>query len=79
MCGVLPPYLTAAPQSVEVSIGMNAYQHAKVNQWSSNIVEQCLKKLTGLGKPFKYIGTCAGVFGRAVLVIGMFGVFVGFF
>lgn len=55
-CGVAHPFPPNARQSVEVSIGMNSYQHSKVNQWSSNIVEQCLKKLTALGKPFKYIG-----------------------
>merc|ERR1712224_1092074 len=42
-------------ESVENSIGVNAYQHNKVNGWTSSIVEQSLKKLTGLGKPFKYI------------------------
>lgn len=39
-------------------IGPNAYQHNKVNQWTSNVVEQCLNQLTKLGKPFKYIVTC---------------------
>jgi hypothetical protein len=28
----------------------------QVDGWTANIVEQTLKKLTGLGKPFKYIG-----------------------
>lgn len=43
---------------VEGAIGGNAYQHNKVNQWTSNVVEQCLNQLTKLGKPFKYIVTC---------------------
>ena len=43
-------------QSIEGTIGGNAYQHNKVNQWTSNVVEQCLNQLTKLGKPFKYIG-----------------------
>ena len=43
-------------QSIEGAIGGNAYQHNKVNQWTSNVVEQCLNQLTKLGKPFKYIG-----------------------
>lgn len=43
-------------QSIEGAIGGNAYQHTKVNQWTSNVVEQCLNQLTKLGKPFKYIG-----------------------
>lgn len=43
-------------QAIESTIGPNAYQHNKVNQWTSNVVEQCLNQLTKLGKPFKYIG-----------------------
>jgi hypothetical protein len=43
-------------QSIEGAIGGNAYQHNKVNQWTSNVVEQCLNQLTKLAKPFKYIG-----------------------
>ncbi|CAH1800093.1 unnamed protein product [Owenia fusiformis] len=42
-------------ESIESAIGGNAYQHNKVNQWTSNVVEQCLNQLTKLGKPFKYI------------------------
>lgn len=49
-------------QSVETAVGMNPYQHAKVNQWASSIVEACLKKLTALGKPFKYIGRWGGLY-----------------
>lgn len=44
------------PQSVEGVLGNNNYQHNKVNQWTSAVVEQCLNQLTKLGKPFKYIG-----------------------
>ncbi|CAG5927995.1 unnamed protein product [Menidia menidia] len=43
-------------ESVEVTIGANAYQHSRVNQWSTGVVEQCLSQLSKLGKPFKYIG-----------------------
>ncbi|XP_022291240.1 dynein light chain Tctex-type 1 [Crassostrea virginica] len=45
-------------EAIESTIGPNAYQHNKVNQWTSNVVEQCLNQLTKLGKPFKYIVTC---------------------
>lgn len=45
-------------ESVESAIGGNAYQHNKVNQWTTNVVEQTLSQLTKLGKPFKYIVTC---------------------
>lgn len=43
-------------ESIEGTIQNAAYHHNKVAQWNSNIVEQSLKKLTGLNKPFKYIG-----------------------
>ncbi|KAM5283677.1 dynein light chain Tctex-type 1 isoform 2-T2 [Hipposideros larvatus] len=45
-------------EAIEGSIGGNAYQHSKVNQWTTNVVEQTLSQLTKLGKPFKYIVTC---------------------
>ncbi|XP_017278668.1 dynein light chain Tctex-type 1 isoform X2 [Kryptolebias marmoratus] len=41
--------------SVETTIGGNAYQHNRVNQWTTSVVEQCLSQLSKLGKPFKYI------------------------
>eukprot|EP00842_Homolaphlyctis_polyrhiza_P001498 jgi/Hompol1/2349/HPOL_005958-RA len=44
--------------SIETTIQNAAYHHNKVGQWNSNIVEQSLKRLTGLNKPFKYIVTC---------------------
>ncbi|XP_068580730.1 dynein light chain Tctex-type 1 [Cebidichthys violaceus] len=45
-------------ESVEAAIGGNAYQHSRVNQWSTSVVEQSLSQLSKLGKPFKYIVTC---------------------
>lgn len=39
-----------------MSIGGDAYQHTKVSQWISNVVEGCLANLTKLQKPYKYIG-----------------------
>lgn len=52
-CSLAPPVLS---QAIESAIGGNAYQHSKVNQWTTNVVEQTLSQLTKLGKPFKYIG-----------------------
>lgn len=43
-------------QSIEATIGGNTYQHTRVNQWTSSVVELCLGQLSKLGKPFKYIG-----------------------
>ncbi|TEA25030.1 hypothetical protein DBR06_SOUSAS6510067 [Sousa chinensis] len=45
-------------EAIERAIGGNTYQHSKVNQWTTNVVEQTLSQLTKLGKPFKYIVTC---------------------
>nr|XP_020445390.1 dynein light chain Tctex-type 1 isoform X2 [Monopterus albus] len=45
-------------ESVEATIGRNTYQHNRVNQWSTSVVEQCLGQLGKLGKPFKYIVNC---------------------
>lgn len=49
-------------QAIESAIGGNAYQHSKVNQWTTSVVEQTLSQLTKLGKPFKYIGELYFVF-----------------
>jgi hypothetical protein len=32
------------------------YTHSNVPQWTSDVVEGVMKKLTQLQKPFKYIG-----------------------
>ncbi len=49
--------LTRGRQSIESTLQNAVYQHNKVAQWTSNIVEQCLKRLTSLNKPFKYVVT----------------------
>ncbi|PKU27076.1 dynein light chain tctex-type 1 isoform x2 [Limosa lapponica baueri] len=49
-------------QAIESAIGGNAYQHSKVNQWTTSVVEQTLSQLTKLGKPFKYIGELSFLF-----------------
>ncbi|KAJ3337706.1 Dynein light chain Tctex-type [Gonapodya sp. JEL0774] len=45
-------------EAVESTLQNQAYHHGKVGQWNSNVVEQALKKLSGLNKPFKYVVTC---------------------
>ena len=47
---------TFPKQAVETNLTGTTYQHGKVGQWTNNIIEQTLKKLTQLNKPFKYIG-----------------------
>jgi dynein light chain Tctex-type 1 len=49
---------TMIRESISQVVGDNAFTHAKINTWSSNIVENCLKRLAALSKPFKYVVTC---------------------
>ena len=46
-------------ETVLHTVGETAFAQAKVNGWSGQIVEGCLKKLAGMGKPFKYVITCS--------------------
>ncbi|KAI2654331.1 Dynein light chain Tctex-type 1 [Labeo rohita] len=55
---VVDEITTVIKETVESTIGNSSYQHSKVNQWTSSIVESSLNQLTKLGKPFKYIVTC---------------------
>ena len=34
------------------------YNHDKVNQWTQQILESCIKELAKMQKPFKYVVTC---------------------
>lgn len=43
-------------ESIESTIGGNAYQHDKVNHWTGLVVENCLSVLTKQQKLYKYIG-----------------------
>ena len=46
--------------AVQAIIGGNhlVYQRDKVNQWTQQIIEQCIKELAKLCKNFKYVVTC---------------------
>ncbi|XP_065745079.1 dynein light chain Tctex-type 1 isoform X3 [Phocoena phocoena] len=57
-------------EAIESAIGGNAYQHSKVNQWTTNVVEQTLSQLTKLGKPFKYIEERSGTAHGKFLLLG---------
>mmetsp|Transcript_5273 Transcript_5273/g.13492 ORF Transcript_5273/g.13492 Transcript_5273/m.13492 type:complete len:113 (+) Transcript_5273:206-544(+) len=46
-------------ESIDQVMQIATYNHAKVPQWTSDVIETCMKKLTLLNKPFKYIVTCA--------------------
>jgi len=45
-------------QSIEINLGSQSYQLAKINTWTSSIVETILNSLIKLNKPFKYIVSC---------------------
>ena len=42
---------------VDSTLGSAAYQHNKVSQWTSDVIEGCLTRLKKMEKPFKYIVT----------------------
>jgi hypothetical protein len=43
-------------QSVNSSLNNAIYTHSKVTTWQATIVENTLKRLAALNKPFKYVG-----------------------
>eukprot|EP00955_Chlamydomonas_euryale_P084846 364013-Chlamydomonas_euryale.AAC.2 len=49
---------TMVREAVSSVVADNAFSHNKIDAWSNNIVEGCLKRLAALNKPFKYIATC---------------------
>jgi dynein light chain Tctex-type 1 len=49
---------TIVKQAIVGALNENSYSNKKVNEWTNNIVAQCLKNLQDMGRPFKYIITC---------------------
>mmetsp|Transcript_48196 Transcript_48196/g.113765 ORF Transcript_48196/g.113765 Transcript_48196/m.113765 type:complete len:113 (+) Transcript_48196:255-593(+) len=45
-------------ESVNSSLANAIYTHSKVTTWQATIVENTLKRLAALNKPFKYVVTC---------------------
>mmetsp|Transcript_46467 Transcript_46467/g.92989 ORF Transcript_46467/g.92989 Transcript_46467/m.92989 type:complete len:113 (+) Transcript_46467:244-582(+) len=43
---------------VNSSLSTAVYTHSKVTTWQATIVENTLKRLAALNKPFKYVVTC---------------------
>eukprot|EP00297_Palpitomonas_bilix_P016021 CAMPEP_0113873690 /NCGR_PEP_ID=MMETSP0780_2-20120614/3914_1 /TAXON_ID=652834 /ORGANISM="Palpitomonas bilix" /LENGTH=96 /DNA_ID=CAMNT_0000859371 /DNA_START=273 /DNA_END=563 /DNA_ORIENTATION=- /assembly_acc=CAM_ASM_000599 len=41
--------------SIEAILGAQSYNHGKVTQWNSDVIEQTMRKLASLNKPFKYV------------------------
>lgn len=49
---------TMVREAILQSVGDSQLLHSKIDAWSANIVEGCLKRLAALNKPFKYVVTC---------------------
>ena len=45
--------------SIVSNLNEHEYNPKKVNEWTNAIVQNCLKQLQALGRPFKYIITSA--------------------
>ncbi|KAI8137401.1 flagellar inner arm dynein light chain Tctex1 [Fennellomyces sp. T-0311] len=51
--------INAIIKTVESVLSQDAeYNHAKVPQWNSTIIDTCLKKLKSKNKAYKYVVTC---------------------
>lgn len=46
-------------ESIDGTIAAEDYNQNLVNKWTAAILEQCLSELCKLGRPYKYIVTCA--------------------
>mmetsp|Transcript_72023 Transcript_72023/g.204431 ORF Transcript_72023/g.204431 Transcript_72023/m.204431 type:complete len:111 (-) Transcript_72023:80-412(-) len=44
--------------AITKTLGTAQFSKDRVNQWCSQIIDDCLKELAKLGKPFKYVVTC---------------------
>lgn len=45
--------------AIESQLKDELYEEGKVQRWIDTILETCVKDLTALKKPFKYIATCS--------------------
>lgn len=57
-------------QSVNSSLANAIYTHSKVTTWQATIVENTLKRLAALNKPFKYVGLSSSQPFAAVRAVG---------
>lgn len=44
--------------AIVTTLNQHQYNSKKVNEWTNSIVQNCLKELQALARPFKYIITC---------------------
>jgi len=43
---------------IDATLSAEKYNHAQVAQWANKVVEEVIKRMTAMNKPFKYICTC---------------------
>jgi hypothetical protein len=53
--------LLSSSQALQMTLNENVYNPKKVSDWTNSVIDQCLKGLQALGKPFKYVGAWRGV------------------
>lgn len=49
---------TLIRDSIIQTIGDSLFELASIKPWTNEIIDGCLKRLTALRKPFKYVVTC---------------------
>ena len=50
---------TLVREAIAQALGETQFKHDMVTQWTNGIIEGCLKRLSVLAKPFKYVVTCS--------------------
>ena len=45
-------------ESVDTVLQSEQYSADRMGQWTNNCMEGCMKRLTALAKPYKYVVTC---------------------
>ncbi|KAL6042913.1 Dynein light chain Tctex-type [Balamuthia mandrillaris] len=45
-------------EATEETLIGQTYHHTSVSQWTKEIMDTCIRNLTALKKPYKYIGSC---------------------
>jgi dynein light chain Tctex-type 1 len=48
-------------QAIDLVLSSETYDEVKVSHWVDSICESCMKGLTDLQKPFKYVGVYRAV------------------
>ncbi|TNJ27446.1 Dynein light chain [Giardia muris] len=51
--------ISLAREVLDTTLGQATYQASKVTQWTETLIDEVLKRLVALKKPYKYLVTCA--------------------